>query len=49
MWVISSLVLLYVVTGGFKATVSVGVVQSWLFVSQHYYFRNYYLFFCRRV
>ena len=33
MWIISSLVLLYVVTGGFKATVSVGVVQSWLFVS----------------
>jgi len=32
MWVISSVVLLYVVTGGFKATVSVGVVQSWLFV-----------------
>jgi Na+/proline symporter len=33
MWVISSVVLLYVVTGGFKATVSVGVVQSWLFVA----------------
>jgi len=32
MWIISSVVLLYVVTGGFKATVSVGVVQSWLFV-----------------
>ena len=32
MWVISSVVLLYVVIGGFKATVSVGVVQSWLFV-----------------
>ena len=30
MWIISSIVLLYVVTGGFKATVSVGVVQSWL-------------------
>ena len=32
MWIISSIVLLYVVTGGFKATVSVGVVQSWLFI-----------------
>ena len=32
MWIISSVVLLYVVTGGFKATVSVGVLQSWLFV-----------------
>ena len=32
MWIISSVVLLYVVTGGFKATVSIGVVQSWLFV-----------------
>ena len=32
MWIISSIVLLYVVTGGLKATVSVGVVQSWLFV-----------------
>ena len=32
MWIISSVVLLYVVTGGFKATVSVGVVQSWLFI-----------------
>ena len=29
MWVISSIVLLYVVTGGFKAMVSIGVVQSW--------------------
>ena len=33
MWVISSIVLLYVVMGGFKATVSIGVVQSWLFVA----------------
>ena len=33
MWIISSIVLLYVVMGGFKATVSIGVVQSWLFVT----------------
>ena len=32
MWVVSSLVLFYVVAGGFKSTVSIGVVQSWLFV-----------------
>ena len=33
MWVISSVVLLYVVMGGFKATVSIGVLQSWLFIA----------------
>jgi len=33
MWVISSVVLLYVVMGGFKATVSIGVLQSWLFIT----------------
>ena len=32
MWIISSIVLLYVVTGGFKATVSIGVVQSWFLI-----------------
>ncbi len=33
MWVISAIVLFYVTAGGFKSTVSVGVVQSWLFMS----------------
>jgi Na+/proline symporter len=32
MWVISAIVLFYVTAGGFKSTVSVGVVQSWLFM-----------------
>lgn len=32
MWVISVIVLFYVTAGGFKSTVSVGVVQSWLFM-----------------
>ena len=31
MWVISTVVLFYVTRGGFKSTVSVGVVQSWLY------------------
>jgi SSS family solute:Na+ symporter len=32
MWVISAIVLFYVTAGGFKSTVSVGVLQSWLFM-----------------
>ena len=31
MWVVSTIVLFYVTRGGFKSTVSVGVVQSWLY------------------
>jgi len=31
MWIISTVVLFYVTRGGFKSTVSVGVVQSWLY------------------
>ena len=31
MWAISTVVLFYVTRGGFKSTVSVGVVQSWLY------------------
>ena len=31
MWIISIIVLFYVTRGGFKAVVSVGVVQSWLY------------------
>jgi len=31
MWVLTAVVLFYVVSGGFKSMVSVGVVQSWLF------------------
>ena len=31
MWVIATIVLFYVTRGGFKSTVSVGVVQSWLY------------------
>ena len=31
MWVISTIVLFYVTRGGFKSTVSIGVVQSWLY------------------
>ena len=31
MWVLTAVVLFYVVSGGFKPMISVGVVQSWLF------------------
>jgi len=31
MWVIATIVLFYVTSGGFKSTVSVGVVQAWLY------------------
>jgi len=31
MWVLTSVVLFYIVSGGFKSMISVGVVQSWLF------------------
>jgi len=31
MWIVTAVVLFYVVTGGFKSMISVGVVQSWLF------------------
>ena len=31
MWVLTAVVLLYVVSGGFKPMVSIGVLQSWLF------------------
>ena len=31
MWVLTAVVLFYVVSGGFKSMISIGVVQSWLF------------------
>ena len=31
MWAIATIVLFYVTSGGFKSTVSIGVVQSWLY------------------
>ena len=31
MWALTALVLFYIVSGGFKPMISIGVVQSWLF------------------
>ena len=31
MWVLTAVVLFYIVSGGFKSMISIGVVQSWLF------------------
>ena len=31
MWVVTAVVLFYIVTGGFKSMISIGVVQSWFF------------------
>lgn len=31
MWVLTAVVLFYVVSGGFKPMISIGVLQSWLF------------------